>query len=141
MAQPQAVGTDTDTDRQDKLFYSTNTLHLLEDFLQIFHPFLNNTQIFNQVVQGTPIPQHRIHFFIERINRPVHIKWTLFFKHLLKFYNLHQIADLLYQGFYYAGLKEQYKTLAVKEGNYFLWPKGETIVNPYCELPGPGPLL
>ena len=136
-AQPFNVQMDTQYHRKDKLFYTANSLHLVADFLQMFHKFVDNTQCFNQVVQGTPIPHHRVLFFIERTNKPILQKWMLFFKYLLKFYNLQDIGDLLYQGFYYAGFKIQYLRIATEGGNYFLWPRGTNIINPQCELPGP----
>ena len=48
----------------------------------------------------------------------------MFFKHLLKYYTLNEVSDLLYQGFSYAGLKKQYLDIILKGGHYFLWPQG-----------------
>ena len=136
-AKPPGIPIDTRYNRKDKLFYTANALYIVEDLLRIFSKYTNNIQIFNQVVQGTPIPRHRVLFFVERTQKPTFHKWTLFFKFLLKFYNLHEIGDLLYQGFYYAGLKKDYIRIATTGGNYFLWPQGKNIINPHCELPGP----
>ena len=138
MAQAQIVGLPWETqNRLNKLFYTANSLQLLEDFTQIFHQYLDNVQVFNRVVQGTPIPLHRVFFFIERSPKPTFLKWVLFFKYLLRFHNLQEIADLLYQGFHFAGLKQEYLKLATQKGHYFLWPPGKYIFNPDCELPGP----
>ena len=132
------VGSDSYFDRKEKLFYSANPLNFIGDFITIFHQVIFTAQVFNKVVQGTPIPQHRVLFFIERLpNRTTAQKWPLFFKHLLRHYTLHEIGDLLYQGFYNAGLQQYYLDLATKDGNYYLWPQGKYIVNPNCELPGP----
>ena len=64
-AQPPGLPFENQT-RISKIFYTANSLHLIEDFLEIFHKYIENTQVFNRVVQGTPIPQHRVLFFIER---------------------------------------------------------------------------
>ena len=138
MAQAQPLGLPFENQTQiSKIFYTANSLHLIKDFLKIFHQYIENTQIFNRVVQGTPVPQHRVLFLIERSPKSTFQKWALFFKYLLKFHNLQEIADLLYQGFYCAGLKKEYLKLATEKGNYFLWPPGKYILNIYCELPGP----
>lgn len=138
MAEAPIPGISAETHtRLDKLFYTANSLHLIEDYLQIFHKYLDDTQVFNTVVQGTPIPHHRVLFLIDRSPKPIFLKWALFFKYLLKFHNFQEIADLLYQGFYIAGLKKDYLRLATVGGHYFLWPPGKHILNPACELPGP----
>ena len=122
--------------RKRKLFYSENPLELTADLLKIFEKYLDSIQIFNKVVQGTPIPHHRVLFFIERLHKGLYEKWHSFFKHLLKYYTLNEVGDLLYQGFSYAGLKSQYLDIILKGGHYFLWPHGNTVVNPYHPLPG-----
>ena len=121
--------------RKRNLFYSENPLELIADLLKIFEKFLDSIQIYNKVVQGTPIPHHRVLFFIERISKGLYEKWHLFFKHLLKHYTLNEVGDLLYQGFSYAGLKKQYLDIILKGGHYFLWPQGKTVVSPYHPLP------
>ena len=84
-AKPLGIPIDTRYNRKDKLFYTANALYIVEDLLGIFNKYVNNIQIFNQVVQGTPIPRHRVLFFTERTQKPTLLKWTLFFKFLLKF--------------------------------------------------------
>ena len=111
--------------RKKKLFYTENPLELIADLLKIFEKYLDSIQIYNKVVQGTPIPHHRVLFFIERISKGLYEKWNMFFKHLLKHYSLNEVGDLLYQGFSYVGLKKE----------YFLWPQGKTVVSPYHPLP------
>ena len=54
--------------RKEKLFYYSTNLLLVHELMEAFHSVLDNTQVFNKVLQGTPIPQHRILFFIERLN-------------------------------------------------------------------------
>ena len=90
--------------RKNTLFYSENPLELIADLLKIFEKYLDSIQIYNKVVQGTPIPHHRVLFFIERISKGLYAKWHMFFKHLLKYYSLNEVGDLLYQGFSYAGV-------------------------------------
>ena len=125
-------------DRKDKIFYSASPLLLVNDFLEIFHQVLQSTQAFNKVVQHTPIPQHRVSYFIERLhgNNTAH-RWEKFFKFVLRHYTVNEIGDLLYQGFYLAGLKDYYLVVATTEGYDFLWPKGNNIVISQVELPGP----
>ena len=123
------------TGPKDIRFYSTNSLYLLEDFIHSFIFYVDHIDIFNTVVQGTPIPDHRKHFFLIRCQKPIYSKWILFFKYLLRFYQLPEIADLLYQGFHYAGLKKEYLKLAVLSKDHILWPPGNYIVNPNCEPP------
>ena len=137
MAQAEVQNSTLSLDRKDKVFYSINPLHLIKDLCDIFQKYLDNIQVFNQVVQGTPIPQHRKHFLIERSQKSVYYKWCLFFKYLLKFHHLYELGDMLYQGFFNAGLKREYLDLTIKGGNYFLWPQGKGIINPQCELPSP----
>ena len=122
--------------RKRNLFYSENPLELIADLLKIFEKYLDSIQIYNKVVQGTPIPHHRVLFFIERLPKGLYEKWHSFFKHLLKHYTLNEVGDLLYQGFSYAGLKTQYLDIILKGGHYFLWPQGKTVVSPYHQLPG-----
>ena len=121
--------------RKRNLFYSENPLELIADLLKIFEKYLDSIQIYNKVVQGTPIPHHRVLFFIERLPKGLHETWHSFFKHLLKHYTLNEVGDLLYQGFSHAGLKKQYLDIILKGGHYFLWPQGKTVVSPYHPLP------
>ena len=51
---------DNSGSRKRKLFYSENPLELTADLLKIFEKFLDSIQIYNKVVQGTPIPHHRV---------------------------------------------------------------------------------
>ena len=122
--------------RKRKLFYSENPLELTADLLKIFEKYLTSIQIYNKVVQGTPIPHHRVLFFIERSSKELYDKWHLFFKFLLQKYTLNEVGDLLYQGFAFAGLKKDYLDIILKGGHYFLWPQGKTVVSPYHPLPG-----
>ena len=55
--------------RKKKLFYTENPLELIADLLKIFEKYLDSIQIYNKVVQGTPISHHRVLFFIERISK------------------------------------------------------------------------
>ena len=48
--------------RKRKLFYSENPLELVADLQKIFEKYLDSIQIYNKVVQGTPIP-HIIEFY------------------------------------------------------------------------------
>ena len=137
MAEAQAPVTLSTPDRKDRIFFSYNSLHLIQDLIEIFYDLLGNIQTFNKVVQGISLPQHRKHFFIERSNKPLSKKWHLLFKYLLRFHHLHEIGDILYPGFHYAGLKKQYIDIARQGGNYFLWPQGKGIISPQCELPLP----
>ena len=121
--------------RKKKLFDTENPLELIADLLKIFEKYLDSIQIYNKVVQGTPIPHHRVLFFIERISKGLYAKWHMFFKHLLKYYSLNEVGDLLYQGFSYAGLKKEYLDVILQGGHYFLWPQGKTVVSPYHPLP------
>ena len=121
--------------RMKKLFYTENPLELIADLLKIFEKYLDSIQIYNKVVQGTPIPHHRVLFFIERISKGLYAKWHMFFKHLLKYYSRNEVGDLLYQGFSYAGLKKEYLDDILQGGHYFLWPQGKTVVSPYHPLP------
>ena len=121
--------------RKRNLFYSENPLELIADLLKIFEKYLDSIQIYNKVIQGTPIPHHRVMFFVERLNKGLYGKWHEYFKHLLKYYTLNEVGDLLYQGFAYAGLKKQYLDIILKGGHYFLWPQGKTVVSPYHPLP------
>ena len=132
-AQPDIA--DSDSDAKDIKYYSTNSLYLLEDFIHCFIFYVDHTDIFNKVIKGTPIPQHRKHFFLERCHKPIYSRWILFFKYLLRFYQCNEIADLLYQGFHSAGLKKEYLHLAVQSKDQFLWPPGNNIVKPNCEPP------
>ena len=59
----------------------------------------------------------------------------MFFNHLLKYYSLNEVGDLLYQGFSYAGLKKEYLDVILQGGHYFLWPQGKTVLSPYHPLP------
>ena len=99
--------------RKRNLFYSENPLELIADLLRIFEKYLDSIQIYNKVVQGTPIPHHRVLFFLERLSKGLYEKWHAFFKHLLKYYTLNEVGDLLYQGFAYAGLKKQYLDISL----------------------------
>ena len=65
--------------RKRNLFYSENTLELIADFFKNFEQFLDAIQIYNKFVQGTPIPHHRVLFFIERTSKGLYDKWHLFF--------------------------------------------------------------
>ena len=121
--------------RKRKLFYSENPLELVADLQRIFEKYLDSIQIFNKVVQGTPIPHQRVLFFIERLQKGLYDKWHSFFKYLVKYHTLNEVGDLLYQGFSYAGLKSQYLDIILKGGHYFLWPQGKTVVSPYHPLP------
>ena len=121
--------------RKRNLFYSENLLEMVSDLLKNFEQFLDTEQVY-KFVQGTPIPHHRVLFFIERTSKGLYEKWHLFFKYLLKHYTLNEVGDLLYQGFSHAGLKKQYLDIILKGGHYFLWPQGETVVSPYHPLPG-----
>ena len=121
--------------RKTNLFYSENPLELIADLLRIFEKYLDSIQIYNKVVQGTPIPHHRVLFFVERLSKGLYGKWHEFFKHLLKNYTLNEVGDLLCQGFAYTGLKTQYLDIILKGGHYFLWPQGKTVVSPYHPLP------
>ena len=121
--------------RKRNLFYSENPLELIADLLKNFENFLNSIHVYNKVVQGTPIPHHRVLLFIERISKGLYEKWHLFFKNLLKHYTLNEVGDLLYQGFSHARLKKQYLDIILKGGHYFLWPQGKTVVSPYHPLP------
>ena len=121
--------------RKRNLFYSENPLELIADLLRIFEKYLDSIQIYNKVVQGTPISHHRVLFFVERLSKGLYGKWHEFFKHLLKYYTLNEVGDLLYQEFAYAGLKTQYLDIILKGGLYFLWPQGKTVVSPYHPLP------
>ena len=56
-------------------FYTENPLELIADLLKIFEKYLDSIQIYNKVVQGTPIPHHRVLFFIERISKGLYAKW------------------------------------------------------------------
>ena len=63
-----------ETDKRKKqLFYTENPLELIADLLKIFEKYLDSIQIYNKVVQGTPIPHHRVLFFIERISKGLFI--------------------------------------------------------------------
>ena len=125
-------------DRKDKIFYTSSPLLLVNDFLEIFYQVLQSTQAFNKVVQHRPIPQHRVSYFIERFQgKDTANKWENFFKFVLRHYTVNEIGDLLYQGFYLAGLKDYYLVVATTEGYDFLWPKGNNIVISQVELPGP----
>ena len=124
--------------RKEKLFYYSTNLLLVHELMEAFHSVLDNTQVFNKVLQGTPIPQHRILFFIERLNcKSRSHKWAHFFKFLLRHYTIYEIGDLLYQGFYYADLQQYYLNIAKQKGHSFLWPQGKNIISPHCHLPGP----
>ena len=63
--------------RKKKLFYTENPLELIADLLKIFEKYLDSIQIYNKVVQGTPIPHHRVLFFIERISKGLYAKWHM----------------------------------------------------------------
>ena len=106
--------------RKRLLFHSENPLELIADLLKIFEKHLDSIQIYNKVVQGTPIPHHRVLYFMERTNKGLYDKWHLFFKYLLRYHTLNEVGDLLYQGFSYAGLKTQYLDIILKGGHYFL---------------------
>ena len=121
--------------RKRQLFYSENPLELIADLLKNFEKYLDSIQIYNKVVQGTPIPHHRVLFFIEIISKGLYEKWHMFFKHLLKHYTFNEVGDLLYQGFSYAVLKKQYLDIILQGRHYFLWPQGETVESPYHPLP------
>ena len=124
--------------RKDKLFYTSSPLLLVNDLTEIFQQVLQSTQAFNKVLQHTPIPQHRVLYFIERFQgKDTADKWEKIFKFLLRHYTLNEIGDLLYQGFFLAGLKDYYLMVATTEGYHFLWPQGKNIVVSHCELPGP----
>ena len=46
MAQAQPLGLPFENQtRISKIFYTANSLHLIEDFLEIFHQYIENTQI------------------------------------------------------------------------------------------------
>ena len=94
--------------RKEKIILYWKPSWIIADLLKIFEKYLDSIQIYNKVVQGTPIPHHRVLFFIERISKGLYAKWHMFFKHLLKYYSLNEVGDLLYQGFSYAGLKKEY---------------------------------
>ena len=49
--------------RKKKIFYTENPLELVADLLKFFEKYLDSIQIYNKVVQGTPIPHHRVLFF------------------------------------------------------------------------------
>lgn len=96
--------------------------------LKIFYRILDTIQVFNKVLQGTPIPQHRVLFFLDRFHGKTRTdKWEQFFKFLLRHYILNKIGDLLYQGLFHAGLKEYYLDIATEQGNHYLWPKGNIL--------------
>ena len=113
-------------ERKEKLFYTAAPLLLVHDLMDIFYQILQSTQAFNKVVQGIPIPQHRVSYFIERSHANTTAdKWEKNFKFVLRHYTLPEIGDLLYQGFFQAGLKDYYLNIATTDGYHFLWPSGK----------------
>ena len=55
--------------RKRNLFYSQNPLEMVADIFKKNEKFLDSIQIYNKVVQDTPIPHYRVLFFIERSSK------------------------------------------------------------------------
>ena len=110
--------------RSQYLFYTNNSMSKLPMLLYVFKDFLNNSGVFTSVIQHSGMPTDRKRYFLERIIASTPTKWTLLFKHIVRFYRWEdEVGDFLYQGFCEAGLQQKYMYLVTQ--NKFLYPIGK----------------
>ena len=108
--------------RRHHLFYSANPMSHLPELINIFRDYMSDEVLYTSVVTHTDWPAFRKHYFLHRIAAPIYSKWTLLFKHLLRFFSWdNQIGEFLFPGFCYIGLRSAFLHIAAQHPT--LYPK------------------